>query len=710
MLSKRNNPKAFTLIEVVVSMTLIFLIGAASWRAVSTLGPTSQATQNRNSAQNLITYSQEEVLRTAQNQFNTLQRCDFTATNTCGFEDISTQFAGFTRILSVTPEGGSTEFKEAHVTVEWNEFGVSKSLDSVLLIARPPEPLPGNVIGEVEDSLTSKPLPGVRITLTGTPNNASTYSTSGLDTNYTFADPGTGHFILPPGTYTLTATLNGYEDYTYPLSITVSSNLPTVVPVFKMIPKPADASITAHLVDASGNLVNMSYPGSDIKLYENGASPSGVSRTYFNSLGAQFNVSFADPTVTKRCFTLATLSAYRSKLAGPFTCNGFSLQANGWSSAQASLDEKNLNCAENWSGDSISDTSGVDPICVTPGQPITENIILTAVPTAIVTALVQDQNGTPINATSVNPMLVRVNWHDGTLYSQQTFTSSSDGQGHYVVTVPAEQDLFPDGDNVRMWAKTGVNVQQCCNTSVLIQMQSNTQSVGPLPPNQTTTLTINTTVSQQQCGNANGNVTDASTNNPLSSVNVTLTSANQKTDSSGDYAFTCSSPTLGYSLPAGTDTIAASLNSYYTFDSSERYYNTAISRNDRINIIQNQNNIVPAVALWPIGYGTLSGTVYDSSTKLPIAGAQVFLVSGSGASPPATTSDMNGQYVFNSVQETWPPPALLDSPNYIQTVRNDYVHVNDSSLYNPYISATFIVNAGANSTQDIYLDPKSNLP
>jgi len=698
--------RAFTLIEVIVSLVVVTIISTASWYAVRTMGPSSQATLNRINAQNFITYSQEEVLRYANSPgaFDTLQNCNFTPANTCGFEPnaaIIPNFQGFIGRTLDFPPTGSTEIKKSHVTVTWTEFGVTKNLDSVLMIPRPPVALPGNALGEVIDSTTGKPLAGVKITLmaVNAQNNATTMSSALLDTNgnnYNFADPTTGQFLIQPVSYQLTATLAGYNDLTLPIS--VNTLKPTTVPLIAMVPKPANADIIGQISPAFG-------PSSNIILYQNGtAVPNSNGNVYNQSGGSSYDFLVPFQNNDPQCFTVATSLAFHSGLAGNFTCTGinsqsFNYQSDGWSSAAAGMAGSSCS-TQNWAG---TGTTGAAPdtICVKPGDKKEVDISLVNVPMATVEGHVLDSNHNP-----AYPAWIYAYWHDGTpINNYQAIVGTTDATGYYSVSVPAEQSLFPEGDDLIIWAGEWATVNQCCSQQASVAVYAGGSIGQPLYQGQTDTdnLTIQLPYSNPICGNANGNVTDDSKKQPLGNVSVSMSSASQTTNDTGDYAFTCPSSSLGFSLPVGLTNIKAQLNGYYPFDDSGKYYTS----NGSFNIVSNQDTLAPAVALWPIGHGNVSGTVSDASTNLPISGVNVYLVSGSTSTSFLTNTDGNGHYEFDYIQETWPPPALLTNPNYNTSMpQTDYVYVDDSSLYSAYSSPAFTLDAGQNKHQDINLSPK----
>ncbi len=691
-----NNPKAFTLTEVLVSMLVVVIIGAASWRAVSVLSPSSEVTLNRIKAENLITKSQEEVRRVSQNLFDRLETCDFTETNTCGFVDTTVQFPEFVRTLVVTREG-TAEFKRVNITVSWNEFGTTKILDSVMLLSRPPEPLPGNLIGMVRDRTTNAILGNVQIMLrdAGSSDSSTTVSAGatlprpdGKEINYDFAEQGTGRFLVKAGTWRLTASRAGYIDFTLPQDIIIASNEEQQID-FTMESQPTSAHISGRLVHAlNGSQLNFSNY-SVIHLYEAGTPVNQkVGGGSFN-----FEVTFSDSN--QRCFTLATMNAYKSAFAGNFACT-YHFQAAGWSSSVVGV--SGINCSNPWVGNASSDR-----ICVNPGDNLITDIPLVGVPTATINGYVLNSNGAPIAGADI---LVR--WHDNTSWPSQPI-GQTNASGYYEVIVPSEQDMFANSTSnyVRLRAQINVPITRCCSEPGSELRQSVILQVGPLYQGNIVSrnMVINTNPGVLTCGNAQGNIIDDKVQTNVPGAGVVISSLTRTTDGGGAYVFQCNEPSLGYRLPAGAAQLTAAHNSYYSYSTAGNSWYTA---SGPITIVGAQNTVVPEIGLWPRGLGNITGTVRNAGNNLPLYGIPVVLNLGIGGTRSAVTNN-SGVYSFNNVSETWPPSEVLGNIRYQQTVHNHFLSVAVSDNYESYTGNQFTLNAGENRTEDIILIPRGGL-
>ena len=361
-------------------------------------------------AVNLLRKSQEEVRRVVQNNFDNLGlgACNFSAANSCGFEDITASYPGYTRTLTVNAIAGTTELKHAVVTINWTELNRARTLRSVILISRPARALPGNIIGRVTDRLTGNPIAGVNIvavkaspptTVPTTSQAVNLPRADGKVVNYSFVN-ALNQFQMNVGSWNLTATASGYKPYTHPAAIEIQANTEEQVD-FSMEAAPKNAKITVNLVKGGAPVTyNANIP---VGLYKAGSliSQNSVSGSYTFP-----DITFAD--TAPQCFTVSTNNAYRSGFAGNFSCNPPRTQEPlGWSSAVVQADSS-LRCAVPWNGNSAA---GVDRICVNPGDNISVSVPVVPVATATVSGYVRDQNNLPISGADV---LIR--WHDNGNY------------------------------------------------------------------------------------------------------------------------------------------------------------------------------------------------------------------------------------------------------------------------------------------------------
>ena len=725
-----RTPKAFTLVEIIVSLVIVTVIGLACWTAVNVLTPASHATILRNKAEHLITLSQEELHQYSQ-QFDssgnryfdtTLSTCTFDTpeNNPCGFPlnngtdtPLNPEFSEYhPRLLTYMAADSTSQLKKFDLKVSWNELGKTQQLDSVILLARPPDPLPGNIYGTVVDN-NGNFLSGVQITAynTFTHNTNTTYSQLSPLGNYTFAQPETGYFQLAAGTWTLTASKQGYTSEPIgPITVPGGSNIEA--PQIVMNLNPTNATITANLVDSNENILAFN-GNSSIQLAEDGSPAQNVTPQIFNGGSSfVFNVAF-NSDQTQRCFTLYTSQSFLSQLAG-LNCSSPPYQSDGWSSAQMNNDGSPLSCSNAWEG---SSDPGVDRICVNPGQNLPINVTLAPVPTTTITVNVTDTAGNKIPATAVDPVMITIDWHQGGFYSQVTEAIP----GPYTIRVPAEQDLFPSGEDALITAQWNAPLLQCCTQSGTAPVKSNQVSDGDLLIGQTSTvnLPINTLIKAQTCGNAQGLIADDSSLNPLSGASVNLASISQITNAnpSPNYIYQCQESSEGFLIPSGQNNISVSSLNYYPYPSNGSGFNYYIPAGP-VTINANVQNDLPSIGLWPIGKGTITGRVTDGVTNAPLSGITVVLTLGSTGTTYSTQSNENGNYSFANVQETWPPSLLQQKLNSGQVLYSNYntqeqnyvLSVASTSAYEAYSSKTsFTLAATDQDIENIVLTPKPEL-
>jgi len=491
-------------------------------------------------AENLLILSQEQVFAYAQVpvHFKDLEKCNFDGSNVCGFPALTAEFKDFKRFLVVSAPTNSTEFKQAHIQITWTELGNPQVLDASELLAKPPDSLPGNVIGTVTDSVSGAVLDGVQIKVqeVGAPHNAVTSSGTTVFTdslghsgNYTFAVPGsipgTVQFTLDPvpATWVLTATKVGYAPFTSEnFQIPSSKDYKD----FTLLQLPVDAFINVSLsapLPFNGN--------SSIHLYQGGIdSQQAIS----GANSAKFTIHFTN--TDQQCFTVATRSAFRSGLAGNFSWLGWpvsNFQADGDSSAlDPSVAPAQAGCSSiNWVGG-----TGCDNICVKPGDNKPVPLSLVKVPTATISGAISDKGSAPIAG---EPVTIIVHWHNNDAFSQTISNTNS-----YTISAPAEQELFLNTSSffALLIDKYNVSQLQCCNQNAAVTQTPLPQPVGPLMSGdqKQQTLFINTNpANTMTCGNADGNIIDATTAGAVPGAVVSVFNLNQTTDGSGSYLYQC---------------------------------------------------------------------------------------------------------------------------------------------------------------------------
>ncbi len=679
----KRNTAAFTLVEVLTGIIIFALISTCSWFAVSTLFRGEQLTSNRTIAINLLQKSQEELRRASLTFYDTLETCQFpgpSAVGSCGLQTLGSDFANYTRSVATSLVDGSTEIKQAIITVNWTDQGRILSMSSAVLLARPPDALPGNVIGTVRSSGSGNPLiPGVTILLakdTLTPSAVSKgtleKSKSGMEVNYNFSDTSTKAFNLPVGSWKLTATHPSYYDYTHPVNIIVSSNSELPQIDFMMEPKPLDATIKIQLINGLTKDPLINFSNGYFYIYDDG----GKIFTASNITSQVYIVKFRD--TTPQNFTINTMAAYRSAYAGKPTCGSYPYNQNGWSSARVLSDNTTLTCSNPYNGSKVSDR-----ITVNPGDKITVDVPLFPVPTATIKGKVIDQRtGEPLADAKV---YAQWPWGDKWIKDGVEQFTFSDAEGKYSFVVPAVQEITALSLSVQ--ARKAMTSIGCCETTTAIDRSSNWLAVGGLREGSIVDVADLKIKSADpfDCGNVKGNIKNGLSGAVIDSANISVQSVTTTTAISGDYIYQC--PSSGYRLPVGAANFFSWKDTFYDYDSrGNKWYNPAAIK---LNIKSREMVDYPA-KLWPVGRGKIIVNVLDSGTKLPISGALVKFINYQGEEKNITTSS-DGIATFNTALETWPPPDLPTDLYYNHTKRTHTLKVTHPSDF--YTDVSIVIDS-----------------
>ncbi len=702
----KRSSYGFTLIELLVSAVVVSLVGSAAWFSASVLMQTNEVTSNNIVAVNLLRKSQEEVRRVVQNNFDNigLGSCTFVNANTCGFEDISANFPGYTRTLAVLTPGGTTELKHVLIVIGWNELGRARTLRSVILLSRPARSLPGNIIGNVTDRTSGVRIAAATIvavkasppmTLPTTSQAGDVPRTDGRSVNFSFVN-AVNQFQMDAGNWTLSATAAGYRPYIHPAGIEIQSNTEEQVN-FSMERAPTPARISVRLTNSGAPVTYaMNIP---VGLYQRGSS---VAQATVSGLYTFPDITFDD--TTPKCFTVATNNAYQSGFSGNFSCSSAprTQEPRGWSSSVVQ-GTGSLLCAQPWNG---SSAPGVDRICVSPGDNVEVNIPVVPVATATINGYVRDSNGVPISNADIT-----IRWPDNGNYPWPNKPSlvRTDVNGLYTAIVPAVQSLFPNNaaNYLRISASANANITRCCNIPGTVRVNSPVVTFGPLVSGDIRSggdLTVTTTPQSERCGDAQGLFRDGRTGSGLSGVAVTLATV-LNTTASGSYIFQCTPPVAGaFSIPVRNYTLTATKANYYSFTTAGNEYYTRVG-SGVVAVNEALMNSVGTLDLWPRGTGTVRVNVVRQGSSAPIVGASVSL---SGPASINRSSDASGLALFNNATESWPVPEVVGNARYNQTVRDYTVSVTHSAYENAGQSAVKL-DRGNTVTITVTMIPKGGM-
>ena len=691
--------KSFTLIEVLVSAVLIAIVSAGAYSSFVVVSRAVEDSRNRSIACDLAERSLEEVRTQAHTDFDTLESHTFS--------DLSSDFPGFNRSISISPIAGSSDFKKVDVTVNWPERGTARDYHLALLLSRSPEPLPGNIEGTITDSSNGNPVANANVTARHYDDTTDSFdisydTTSDSSGKYTFAETGTGGtviFRLKPGQWEITVTHPAYHDYTYSAEhgghyVDVYSSQSTTADI-SLDPLPTPAHIKGRFIGSVlSQYVSLYQGGSPYKDEDN--------NNYIVSNPFDFKIDFTD--TNQECFTVITgrgtdpryyphvYNHHCTHVCSPY---GTAYNYRGWSSAQMNTDGSERSCANPWLGSNTADY-----ICVNPGQTLDlGDIRLIPVPMATLKIHLIDNSGSPIKGEIY--IWERRSNHSWRGYYGWAWTNAG---GFLQKDVPAEQDLLPNSSGYYIVVRGRAYVQHtaCCDTLGWQRVYSSYYYIGPLHEGDTRDITIQVPAANDYtCGDARGYVRDGKTLSGINNVNIYISGygwKNHATNGSGYYEIKCHGGS-GCAIVVGTRRIIADKGGYYPCDStynwhySNNWYNP--SNVPEAHIVADASTLQSPIYLWPKGYGTIKGRVVDASGGSPISGAKVTLHPYSGGNVVKYTNG-SGRFTFNGVIETWPPPGVVGNNYYNQTGRRHSVTVEKSN-YDSKSVGSIELNAGQTS-------------
>lgn len=698
MLRKR----AFTLVEVLIAIAVIAIISAASYTTFAVLSGSERTSRNHLTALTLLQGSLEEARAIAKNNFYAMNASSFTDFN-------QSRFPGFHRNVTVTSQ--SSSLKKADVTINWkskgqvlydqygNPYGVSgddRFIRSSLMLSMPPEPLPANIHGLVTNSENGSPVPTATVNIQytsaydpyGNPFVSNATTLTDAEGRFTFVDAD-GNFILKTGNWTLRATKTNYEPSAVIQVPNLSSKEDREINT-TMTPKGAPAYINGRFVTDTGQNIKFM----EVYQYQGGGM---IDSFLTNDSGFGFTVDFSTGEGEK-CFTVLTMSSYTKGYVGNFCDNdnwGKSYNYRGWSSSVV-REDGSVVCQNPWGGN-----ASLDRVCVTSGE--TKNlgdIVLVPFPWATMSGTAYKSDGSPAGSARINIL-----WHSGGLASQGMAAAN----GTYTAAVPALQELFPAQPSYyfKTYAFAEIEIMGCCGelstNTVTDPTAGSYYSHGPSYTGSSFTQDFHfPDASTLKCGNVAGYVKDGKTGSPISGASVTIAEKVAFTDGTGRYEMICPQG----AIRTGTQGINVNKAGYYTFTTGFSYFYTS---QPGVAVIEGQTTTYPDILMWPAGIGTIHGRIVNAGSGAPLDGASVALDLGTMWTPQSLETTSDGTFLFEDVQESWPPPDVVGNPYYKQQAITHRLDVS-KPLYVTKIMGTITLDDGQNKDMgDVSLSKQSQL-
>jgi len=230
---------------------------------------------------------------------------------------------------------------------------------------------------------------------------------------------------------------------------------------------------------------------------------------------------------------------------------------------------------------------------------------------------------------------------------------------------------------------------------------------GPLFPDNPPSLNIGTLVIptiEEACGDAIGFIRNDLTGGPVSGAVVEVQSIQELTDGSGNYIYQC--PATGFKIPDGISPFKVYHDDFYFYGTGGSAW---YAPNTPITIVED-TVVTYDAKIWPVGRGTVQGTVTDAGSGFPLSNIEI-KITLYDSNTLVTTTNAQGMYTFQNVLETWPPTAIdPNDPYYNHTVRRHTVKATDpSGIYFPESVQSPHLDADQTIIVDFQLDSQDGL-
>ncbi|MDP8265431.1 MAG: prepilin-type N-terminal cleavage/methylation domain-containing protein [Candidatus Aceula meridiana] len=732
-ISSVYNKKAFTLVEVLISIVILSVTLTATYFSFSALSKQEVLSRDLLTAKNILTSEFEKVKQRTLNEENYFDQIDDeTMDGSLSPVDAAGYPAGFFQEKKVFL-GVNGDLKKFFIEVQWTERGKNHLINNAFYLALPPYALPGNIAGTITagtveqcaaDQGSSLSDSDVQILQGGGFENS--FVNTDASGYYDFSSLAEGSFILPRGNdYRLQVSKTGYTIYRTPQDSLITVNAGEETIQNACLTPAGSATIKGSVEDTLGNqILNQA-----VSLYQDGE----FVQTVFNGVnGFSFNVPIEEPSgesfslITSGEIDNITNSGFPfQRVNGDEFCGlmcpampgwDFNYSYRGWSSA-VSLNETytlgsgyiTTECSNPWVG-----SEDADRIFVQPGDTEDlESIILDHVPTTTVAGFVREgsSSGPGVAGAAISGRW----WWNVNLYDSDT----TEADGSYELDTPAIQELFPDtySYHYKMSVEAPVPEPNCCDE--VTQTQTAASNFRPLYKNQTANKDFVFSIGvPPECGDLGGYVRDSQTGINLQGASVYVSGEGQESTGGGNdlgkYRFACESspnpPPYCLEASANSRGYQVSKSGYYslrTWSGSWPY----VGLNE---LIIPANQVTTAdFSILRLGKGSADGTVVDSATKDPIEGAIVHVYRYSDDSiTKVSQTPSSGFFNINNIYESWPKQEWFNAgwnvpPQFDPALERHRVVVSKEDYESKEILDVIIIDGQTTHLGTIELDPVS---